>query len=386
MRAVAFAFAVWWYWRWLARPSWATPLNFASAAAVMMLRWHAGGRHAVAHELSSVVRDVAEPFILCARGDLSSRARFERLMLALTCMTSYFYAYGPLCEVVMQAIALPATTLWTFGALVSDGLLGIGSATGLVVGTVFFHFVYQLTISVLLHRYFSHRAFEASRPVNLLLAIWACAAGQRGPLWWASTHRCHHKHCDAVGDPHSPVATPALHAPIPKRLRAHLLWMTERANFGIRGEFVNDWLMRTPELILVDLLFCDINHIVEAAWAACFAALDTEWVWVPLPFRFTWRLALTLKLARTLGRATAWHTTFGVNSFCHDGAVEAAADGCRSRNIAWFAWLSCGDSYHDNHHRRARAARVAPPDRSDLGFAVMRAAERVGVVHALQYT
>ena len=141
---------------------------------------------------------------------------------------------------------------------------------------------------------------------------------------------------------------------------------------------------RTPELLLVELLFLPFSRAVETAWTALFAALGDKWVWIPLPFRFTWRLALTLEMARVLGRATAWHTTFAVNSYCHDAAAEAAADGCRSLNLSWLAWLSCGDSYHANHHRRGRAARHAPPGRTDLAFAVMRAAERFGVVTALQ--
>ena len=28
-----------------------------------------------------------------------------------------------------------------------------------------------------------------------------------GPIWWGSTHRVHHKHCDDDRDPHSPIKT-----------------------------------------------------------------------------------------------------------------------------------------------------------------------------------
>ena len=89
---------------------------------------------------------------------------------------------------------------WSFAHMVHGGLLGPASVVGLVVGTLAFHFGYQLVISTLLHRYFSHRAFAASRPLNFVLALVAVAAGQRGPLWWASTHRRHHQLCDRDGD------------------------------------------------------------------------------------------------------------------------------------------------------------------------------------------
>jgi len=58
-------------------------------------------------------------------------------------------------------------------------------------------------MSVCLHRYAAHAAFKCSPTVRLFLNVLGCAAHQGGPIWWASQHRCHHKHCDVPGDPHS---------------------------------------------------------------------------------------------------------------------------------------------------------------------------------------
>ena len=58
-------------------------------------------------------------------------------------------------------------------------------------------------MSVCLHRYFAHQAFKTSRPMQCLVAIGGCHAWQGNPLWWASKHRRHHKHCDGPEDPHS---------------------------------------------------------------------------------------------------------------------------------------------------------------------------------------
>ena len=66
-------------------------------------------------------------------------------------------------------------------------------------------FVGSIGMSVCLHRYFSHRAFETSRPMTLLLAIIGSLAYQKGCLWWAGTHRKHHMYCDQPGDPHSQI-------------------------------------------------------------------------------------------------------------------------------------------------------------------------------------
>ena len=49
-------------------------------------------------------------------------------------------------------------------------------------------------------RYFAHRAYKTSRAVQFLLAFLAQSSAQRGILWWAATHRHHHKHSDTPED------------------------------------------------------------------------------------------------------------------------------------------------------------------------------------------
>ncbi|MGY8805123.1 MAG: hypothetical protein ACKVK6_12905, partial [bacterium] len=39
------------------------------------------------------------------------------------------------------------------------------------------------------HRYFAHRSFKTGRVVQFLLAFLGTSAIQKGPLWWAGTHR-----------------------------------------------------------------------------------------------------------------------------------------------------------------------------------------------------
>ena len=70
------------------------------------------------------------------------------------------------------------------------------------------------------HRYFSHRTYRMSRPVQFLAAVLGCTAAQKGPIWWASHHRQHHKCSDKPADVHSAV----LHG----FLWAHVLWLFDR--------------------------------------------------------------------------------------------------------------------------------------------------------------
>src|SRR5438128_570839 len=54
------------------------------------------------------------------------------------------------------------------------------------------------------HRYFSHRAFTADRPMQFILAFLAQSTAQKSVLWWAAKHRHHHLHSDTALDAHSP--------------------------------------------------------------------------------------------------------------------------------------------------------------------------------------
>src|SRR5687767_1538655 len=72
---------------------------------------------------------------------------------------------------------------------------------GLLVG------MYVLTvvgITVGFHRLFTHRSFETSVPVKVILGILGSMAVQGPLLKWVAMHRRHHQHADTPDDPHSP--------------------------------------------------------------------------------------------------------------------------------------------------------------------------------------
>jgi fatty-acid desaturase len=59
--------------------------------------------------------------------------------------------------------------------------------------------------SACLHRYCAHTAYKTDSTImKVFICIVGCLANQGGPIWWASQHRCHHKHCEQPDDPHSP--------------------------------------------------------------------------------------------------------------------------------------------------------------------------------------
>merc|ERR1719313_245856 len=84
------------------------------------------------------------------------------------------------------------------------------------------------------HRYFSHRSYQTSRVTQFIIAVLSSLSGQRGPLWWTAIHRDHHRFCDQVGDPHSPVVHGFWYS--------HIGWLLDPRNFRIRFENIEDWI------------------------------------------------------------------------------------------------------------------------------------------------
>ncbi len=79
-----------------------------------------------------------------------------------------------------------------------------GVSTAAVAVCLIFYFVRMFAITAGYHRYFSHRSYKTSRTFQFILAFLGAASAQKGPLWWASNHRHHHKHSDTEEDFHSP--------------------------------------------------------------------------------------------------------------------------------------------------------------------------------------
>lgn len=91
--------------------------------------------------------------------------------------------------------------LLAFGLPQGRPLVSLAIATFLGIAKV------NICMSVCLHRYASHGAFQCGTPVKYFLAVLGCLANQGGPIWWASQHKCHHRYCDLPGDPHSPTVS-----------------------------------------------------------------------------------------------------------------------------------------------------------------------------------
>ena len=197
-------------------------------------------------------------------------------------------------------------------------------------------------ITAFYHRYFSHRAFRASRAMTLAMALLGCTAGQRGPLWWAAHHRDHHQTSDTPEDPHSPRHR--------GRWYSHTLWFLTPESFATPAERVRDW-MRLPELRIVER----IDWLPFVALGAACAALG-GWLESARPElgtsaaqMFVWGFAVSTVLL--------YHATYTINSLAHGWGSRRYDTPDDSRNNALLAAITLGEGWHNNHHRYPASAR-----------------------------
>ncbi len=189
------------------------------------------------------------------------------------------------------------------------------------------------------HRYFTHRSFTTSKPIEYLLAICGCLAGEAGPINWVAAHRYHHSYSDMEEDPHSPFKDPR--SPLKSFFWAHIGWLFARemhlAKFDSYKRYAPD-MVRDKFLV-----FLDKNHMLPVL--ALTAALYALGGW---PY-IVWGIFVR--------SVCVYHSTWFVNSASHVWGYRNYETTDKSRNNWWVAALSFGEGWHNNHHAFQRSAR-----------------------------
>src|SRR5690349_12996951 len=94
---------------------------------------------------------------------------------------------GALGHIAVHALALPA---FFFLPSVRDIVLCLST-----------YVLRMFAVTAGYHRYLSHKSFRTSRAFQFVLAALGASALQKGPLWWAASHRMHHLFTDTPRDP-----------------------------------------------------------------------------------------------------------------------------------------------------------------------------------------
>ena len=177
------------------------------------------------------------------------------------------------------------------------------------------------------HRYFAHKSYESSRAVQYVFAFFGAMAAQNSILWWASSHRVHHKYVDRDWDPYN--------------IRrgfwwAHMVWIFFKnggSDFENAPDLIENpvvmWQHRWHKVILI-LGGFGIPTLIGAAFGDPIGGL-------------LWGGFLRLVVVH--------HTTFFVNSLAHSlGEPQYNAE-VSARDNWIVALLTLGEGYHSFHHR-----------------------------------
>jgi stearoyl-CoA desaturase (delta-9 desaturase) len=207
------------------------------------------------------------------------------------------------------------------------------------------------------HRYFSHRTYRTSRLFQFLLGLVGTSTVQKGPLWWAATHRKHHRFSDEPEDIHSPRQRGFWHS--------HMGWITSQEFVATDLHWVKD-LARFPELHwLGKYHFVAPSLLALACW---------WWAgWSGLVVGFGWSTVVL------------WHSTFTINSLAHVFGSRRYQTSDDSRNNWALALLTMGEGWHNNHHHYMGCARQGFFWwEVDASYYVLRALGAVGVVWGIK--
>jgi stearoyl-CoA desaturase (delta-9 desaturase) len=198
-----------------------------------------------------------------------------------------------------------------------------------------------LGVTVGFHRLFTHRSFKAGKGVRATLAILGSAAIEGPVISWVADHRKHHAFSDRPGDPHSPHVDhgQGLRGALRGLLHAHVGWLFIHTQRGRHERYAPD-LLADPVVRWVNRWFF--------GWAIGGLAMA---------FLLGWLIGGSVHTALTgllwggaVRMLVLHHVTYSINSLCHFFGRRAFETRDESRNLAWLAPLSFGESWHNNHH------------------------------------
>ena len=190
----------------------------------------------------------------------------------------------------------------------------------------------SLGIGMGYHRLLTHRGFKTPKFVEYFLTVCATLTLESGPIQWIATHRIHHAHTEAPGDPHSPRDG---------AWWAHMGWIltgtAQQHDEATLRRYAPD-LMKDPfhvwlsKWFFVPVVALGVLLLVFGGWSV-----------------FFWGMFLRT----TFGL----HATWLVNSATHLWGTRRYETTDDSTNNGLIALLTFGEGWHNNHHAHPRAAR-----------------------------
>ena len=260
------------------------------------------------------------------------------------------------------------------------------------------------------HRYFSHRQFGATLPLQIALGWMASICWQGSVKTWALQHHLHHQFADTENDIHSPVSFKSkTRITLLSFFHAHHQWMkyigsslseslhhydlikkkeryqrriqrllgsttraTPKSSLGTtqQGECIKPAPFIDQQLDDCYAIFWITSIIGPLGLAIIIAAfsdggLSTEYVMQHLASAFFWGTLVRILACQEMANIN--------NSFGHWIGYRSYATPDNSRNNLLTGWLMFGEGFHNNHHHAPNAWNMGQQwYEVDLGACVLR--------------
>ncbi len=187
-------------------------------------------------------------------------------------------------------------------------------------------FLSGFSITAGYHRYYAHRAYEPSWPVEWFMLFFGTLAVEGSVLEWAHDHRNHHKYVDTDRDPYN-IKDGFWHA--------HILWMFETQDRDFDA-VVSD-LKANPLIYFQHKYYSWLSMGLNGA-----VVLGAGWLWGDLFGAFVFVFLARLFLLH--------HATWFINSLAHTWGVKPFSREQTAVNNFIISILTFGEGYHNYHH------------------------------------
>ncbi len=222
------------------------------------------------------------------------------------------FASTPNSLVVIQILSFVITSIGAFFVNFSYFYLAL---------LVIFFYIYSiLGISMMLHRYYTHKSFELTNTFKWFFTIFAILAGRGSPLGWVYIHRIHHAFSDTEKDPHSPH-------------NQHYRFIGFKPK---KQEKVNHFIIRdmiTPVQLKIDKYYL----LIILVFLLALALIDMNLVY------YVWAAPIFI--------VSITQTMF--NYFAHKHGYRNFETRDKSTNNLYLWPFILGDAWHNNHHHSA---------------------------------
>ncbi|MBX3358226.1 MAG: fatty acid desaturase [Phycisphaeraceae bacterium] len=265
-----------------------------------------------------------------------------------------------LIVVVLPFAGLVAAIIMLWGVAFSWVYLGLLVGMYLATG---------LGITIGFHRYFTHKSFDAPKPVAFVLGALGSMAVQGPILEWVSVHRSHHQHSDEFDDPHSPHTHGDTVAGILRGAwHSHIGWLFTATPKGL-DRYVVD-LSKDAMIRRMSAAFPLLAVLGLAIPAVLGGLLTMSWMGVLLGL--IWGGLVRVFFVH--------HVTWSVNSVCHIWGTQPFRSHDESRNNPIIGVLAMGEGWHNNHHAFPTSARHGLRWwEFDLSYVIIRAMALFGL-------